>query len=203
MYFRHFNRASNEKYEYWRVLNSLVQASQKWNKLHSVCIEHSSVPWKTGQFLYYTGWLANLLLLVLPLRIRDWVLDSESVSREFLNTIRSSLLQSTEHFSMLTWAHSLALVIKQMISMLAAPNEWTIAVSYDWHKRKHALLLFSLTIFTRIRALLFLCDGLMMEHGEYEIQNEEYELQEQTVLSYTTSLLKAWTAGCGNVIPLN
>ncbi len=73
---------------------------------------------------------------------------------------------------MLTWAHSLALVIKQMISMLAAPNERTIAVSHDWHKCKHALLLFSLTIFRRIRALLFMSDGLMMEHGEYEIQND-------------------------------
>lgn len=32
-----------------------------------------------------------------------------------------------------------------------------------------------------------MCDGLMMEHGEYEIQNDEYELPELTVLSFITS----------------
>lgn len=111
----------------------------------------SSVRWKTGLFLYIRK-VGNLLAL----SIRDWALDSERVSREFLNTIRSSLLQSTEHFSMLTWAHSLALVIKQMISMLAAPNERTIAVPHDWRKCKHALLLFSLTTFRRFELFCLL-----------------------------------------------
>ncbi len=114
--------------KYWSVLNCLGVSLSDMGQTEFVCIELVMFAEKQEYFCIL-GWLGAS--------------ETERVSREFLNTIRSALLQSTEHFSTLSWAHSLALVIKPMISMLAAPNERRIAVSHDWCKCKHALHLFS------------------------------------------------------------
>lgn len=45
-----------------------------------------------------------------------------------------------------------------------------------------------------------MCDGLMMEHGECKIQNDEYELPEPVHKKLEQSV--ELTAGCGKCNPI-